>query len=442
MISSATNNALQARIQLLLQTGKMLMENGADTNRVVRDMNRLAVYMGFQENQLRLHILNSVILVDLKAETGTNFCQCEVRGVNMDVIAKVSRLIWRAAEEHYCLEDYKAALEAIEATPKKYSPLTTCYATALACAALSILFGGDLPAAVSTAICAVIGIRARGVLTGYGVNPYACVGLSSFAATFFAWLAQSYVVSATPWIPMVACGLVFIPGVPLINAVDDLVNNYIASGMTRAMNALLIIGGMTFGVVLAMKVGNVSEFASLTVAFSEDFTVSAIAAAVASLGFAVIFNLPPSLLLPAVAGGALAVGLRNLLLFDGGAPLPTATAAGAVAVSLFALFWSRRFRVPTHVFSIPAVIPMMPGVPLYRLLFSIINIDTQPLAVFWASLQGGIQAVLVLIAISVGVAIPNLVARHYIDKAKKEKLDDLLRQAPVPEAAAPLTARP
>ena len=426
MISNVTNNALQTRIQILLQTGKMLMENGADTDRIVRDMNRLAVYMGFQENQLRLHILNSVIMVDLKAETGTNFCQCEIRGVNMDIIAKVSRLIWQAVEERYRLEDYKAALEAIEKAPKKYSALTTCYATSLTCAALSILFGGDLSAAVSTAICAAIGFQARDVFNSCGVNLYAGVALSSFIATFCAWLAQSYVVSATPWIPMVACGLVFIPGVPLINAVDDLVNNYIISGMTRSMNALLIIGGMTFGAILTMKIGNVSGFATLAISYAESFPLSALAGFLASLGFAILFNLPPSLIPAAAVGGTLSVCLRNLLLLDFGVPLPTATAAGAIAVSLFALLMSRLYRVPTHIFSIPAVHPMMPGVPLYRVLFCTINIDAQPFSVFLNSLQDGIQAVLILIGIAVGVAIPNLIARHAIDKAKKRRLDDLM----------------
>ena len=33
----------------------------------------------------------------------------------------------------------------------------------------------------------------------------------------------------TPWHPLIACSLFIVPGIPLINAIDDLVDNYITA---------------------------------------------------------------------------------------------------------------------------------------------------------------------------------------------------------------------
>ena len=57
----------------------------------------------------------------------------------------------------------------------------------------------------------------------------------------------------TPWHPLLACALYIVPGVPLINAVNDLLDNHINTGLVRAMNTLLIVIAMSFGIMLAIK---------------------------------------------------------------------------------------------------------------------------------------------------------------------------------------------
>jgi hypothetical protein len=67
--------------------------------------------------------------------------------------------------------------------------------------------------------------------------------------------------------PVIACSLFIVPGIPLINAVDDLLNNFIIGGTGRAMNALLIIGSMTFGIIVAIHLGGGAyDFTNLSMA--------------------------------------------------------------------------------------------------------------------------------------------------------------------------------
>ncbi len=43
---------LRRKLDLLLRTGKILVESAADTNRIVRNMNRVAAYLGLPEEKM------------------------------------------------------------------------------------------------------------------------------------------------------------------------------------------------------------------------------------------------------------------------------------------------------------------------------------------------------------------------------------------------------
>ncbi len=45
---------LRRKLDLLLRTGKILVESAADTNRIVRNMNRVAAYLGLPEEMHRV----------------------------------------------------------------------------------------------------------------------------------------------------------------------------------------------------------------------------------------------------------------------------------------------------------------------------------------------------------------------------------------------------
>ena len=48
------------KAELLLSVGQLLMENGADTGQIVRDMKRVAAYMGIPAEKFHLHIMYTI----------------------------------------------------------------------------------------------------------------------------------------------------------------------------------------------------------------------------------------------------------------------------------------------------------------------------------------------------------------------------------------------
>ena len=144
----------------------------------------------------------------------------------------------------------------------------------------------------------------------------------------------------------------------------------------------------------------------------DSYLVYAIAAAIAAMGFSMIFNIQRRLLWVVAVGGIIAVCTRNFVNFELGYGPVIGSFMGMV-VSLIAVKAVHWFHVPNHVLTIPSVIPMIPGVLMYRALFGLINMHGV-VGEVTAVVSNGITASLIILCIALGVAVPNIFARRYI----------------------------
>ena len=56
--------SVRRRLDLLLKTGKLLVESSADTSRILRNMKRTAAYLGLTEDKLHIHITYGMLMVN------------------------------------------------------------------------------------------------------------------------------------------------------------------------------------------------------------------------------------------------------------------------------------------------------------------------------------------------------------------------------------------
>lgn len=94
------------------------------------------------------------------------------------------------------------------------------------------------------------------------------------------------------------------------------------------------------------------------------FLIGIGSSAVGSLGFALIFRLRPRHLAPAAFGGTLAFAVY-FLLHRLGLHLFVSNFFAAAAAALFSELCARWLKAPSVVFSIPCLIPLVPGSLLY-----------------------------------------------------------------------------
>ena len=183
------------KLNLLLRTGQMLMESGADTARIVRDTKLVATNMGIPIENFTLHVSYTTLMLNVSEGNNsyTNFKKCLNHGVDMTVISAISKLAWRSVEQHYSLDNYEAELNRIKNLPRQYSPLLSSVAAGFASGGFCKLFGCDWVAFFYTAICAFCGFWIRFLCNKWGINNYASIAISAFFATFHTWVNHSLV---------------------------------------------------------------------------------------------------------------------------------------------------------------------------------------------------------------------------------------------------------
>ncbi len=430
---------LRHKLDLLLRTGKLLVESAADTNRIMRNMNRVAAFLGLPEEHLHIYVTYSMLMVNLSdgEHSFSKFQRCEKHGINMTAIEAVSKLSWRAIREDYSIDRYEEELDKIRSRKRNYTPWQVAIGTGLACGGFCIQFGCDWIAFVYASVAAMLGFRLRAVLNEKGMNHYMSIAIAAFVSTLIAWSSIFLPDwTSTPYHPLLACALFIVPGVPLINFVDDMLDNYIQVGLTRAINTLLMIAAMSFGIALFLKVCgmDVTEFTKISMTPHNNYWSYAAAAAISAMGFSMIFNLPRRLLWVVAIGGIIAVCTRNFVNLgpsndnvglDLG--LTIGSLVGSALVSLIAVKAVHWFHTPNHCLSIPSVIPMIPGVLMYRALVAFIGMNGVVGEVTNA-VKFGVGSALATLCIALGVAIPNIFARRWIANDRQKYLKRIIAE--------------
>lgn len=426
---------LRRKLDLLLRTGKLLVESAADTNRIVRNMNRVAAYLGLPEEKLHIDVSYTMLAVNLSdgSHSFSKFQKCEKHGINMTAISELSKLSWRAIEQDYSLDQYEQELDAIAHKKRNYVPYVVAIGAGFACGGFCKLFGCDWIAFLFASLCAFAGFRTRARCIEFGINVYMSIAIAAFVSTCLAFLTSFSGLSDTPYHPLLACALFIVPGVPLINFVDDMIDNYIQVGLVRATNTALMVGAMAFGIVIAMRLLVMEDvviekkFSELSMVPHDPYYIYAIAAAISAMGFSMIFNIQRRLLWVVAVGGMIAVCTRNFVNFELGMGPVIGSFAGSMLVSIIAVKAVHWFHVPNHVITIPSVIPMIPGVLMYRALFALINMHGV-VGEVTVAVSNGLNASLIIFCIALGVAVPNIFARRYIAKDRQRFLHGELKK--------------
>ncbi len=134
--------------------------------------------------------------------------------------------------------------------------------------------------------------------------------------------------------------------------------------------------------------------------------------AVAAVGFAMLFNVPRRWLAYCALMGAFGHGTRWLLM-QGGTSIEIGTLLGALVVGFLGYGSGRRLRVPTAIFHIPGIIPLVPGRVAYEAMIGLLQVTTATSLTAQQTLLADfsvnvIRVGIMVAAIAIGIAIPRL----------------------------------
>jgi len=121
---------------------------------------------------------------------------------------------------------------------------------------------------------------------------------------------------------------------------------------------------------------------------------------IGTLGFCILFHVPPRHMIPASFGGALG-WIAYVYLTSNGTSTIAACFLGACVISALAEIFSRAGKEATTLFIIPGIIPLVPGATLYYTMRSLLANDFEAAARLGTEalfMAGSIAIALLLIA--------------------------------------------
>ncbi len=147
-----------------------------------------------------------------------------------------------------------------------------------------------------------------------------------------------------------------------------------------------------------------------------------LAAGIAGVGFAVLFNVPQRTLLPigflSALGGLVKFGLMYM-----NVGIVFTSFLAAIVIGVVSIRMAHSKDSPPLVFYIPSVIPLVPGFFIYRMILGLMSLVSETndeifLQNLIATVSNGTKAIFILISLGIGVAVPMLISRRESIKKK------------------------
>ncbi|HEY3909350.1 MAG TPA: threonine/serine exporter family protein [Stellaceae bacterium] len=395
---------------LSLVVGRLLLLNGADTAQVEAAVVRFAAAFGCEA-----HLMVSYEALLLTVVAGNHFrtkigSRVPAMNVGMTVVAAVNRVVAEVERGRCGLDQARAALEAAEHRPPEYARWLVIVALGLTAGSLSRLFGGDWPTFAIAWLAGAAGTWLRLDLGKRRVNPIVVPFAAAWLSGVIGGGAVLLGASATPALCLVAPGMILVPGVPLINGVEDMIRNHMTLGIGRLGFAFLVTTAIAFGLFVAtMATGVTIPVAepALAIAIPQDALFSALAA----LGYAFLFNVPARMAWACVLCGVASHTTRTLCLHLG-IDIIAGTLIGALIAGLLAQGFARYFDAPAAAFAFPGVVAMVPGAYAFRAVLGGLQLahGATAAALPAETLALTLTVALMVAAIAVGIAAPALLA--------------------------------
>ena len=405
----AAHDRLAYQSRVVLRLGQMLLAAGAGSYRVKASMRTCAEAVGIEKHHAQVTFTEVVATAYANGTFRTELAEQRLLGVNADRIDRITNYLATIEGTQVLVEDVDKALDEIERVKPLYGWLANALASGLACAAFAFLNAGGWVECSVVAIAAFIGQFLRRQMLKRHMNHFGvwmvCGGIAASAYILCVYLAQKYMgIEPTHQAGFISALLFLVPGFPLVTGIIDLVRHDFAGGIQRIVYVAMLVVSAGVAVWSISKVFNWSVTPEYVVSLPAyiHFPLRFFTSFVAAFGFAMLFNSPPKVCAAAALIGAVINTGRIALAVELGMPVPAAVGLAALCAGLLAAAAAAKTRYSRVTLSVPAVVIMIPGVPLYRSLTYLNNGQTME------ALEQLSTVLFTIVAIGIGLAISRM----------------------------------
>jgi uncharacterized membrane protein YjjP (DUF1212 family) len=421
-----------------------LHSSGAHYARIVRNVERMANGLGFDVDLVLT--FNGIVLTifkDKKEGSYTLSRSIKLKGINFETVSGISILSWDVLENNISTREISKLLERIK-QKVVYQKWELYLLLPLASVALCRLFEGDWVQCVIAFISTLMGaiflkfLRTKNYnlfFSYFLVTVLSVSAIHLLGAVFNLNTVQALSVSV----------LYLVPGVILINSFIDYLEGFIEAGSSKLIYGVFIIFAIASGFFVSNFIFDQGIFNSLwfdlskaqqSITFHRESSLSLLLATkflyggITSLGFAVLFNTPKRALWVVFLLGGIGFMIKYFLNIEMNFSQLFAVFCASCFVGISGTYFAHRTHTPPVVFTIPAVINMIPGLLSYKFMMGIIKWIMQPNGKVQnaneviETLNTGVSAVFIVFALAFGVAFAVIVFKNH--SVKGNDLNKLL----------------
>lgn len=237
-------------LAVCLLAGKMMIESGSEMYRVEDTMQRIAYNAGATDCET--FTTPTGLLMSLGASR-VQIRQVTHRTINLEQVERINALSRRFAVHDISLMDFYQALVKLNRTAVVFPAWLQLLAAAVISSTLMILYNGvwfDFP---STAVIGTVGYA----IFYFGKQHWQVNFLNEFLAALaiglLAWAAVRLQLGQRLDLIIIGAVMPLVPGVPITNAVRDILAGHLLSGLARGLEALLSVSAIGIGIALTFR---------------------------------------------------------------------------------------------------------------------------------------------------------------------------------------------
>jgi uncharacterized membrane protein YjjB (DUF3815 family) len=287
----------------------------------------------------------------------------------------------------------------------------------------------------SAFVAAVLIDRMQIVMARYRLPFFYLQVAGGFVATIVAIVVSLSPVALDTSLVVTANILMLLAGIGFMGAIQDALTGFYVTSGARVIEALLATAGIIAGVSFGLSVGEVLgvEVGQLEPGVSglDSLPALVIGSAVSAAAFAFASYAPRRALLPIALITAAASGTYYAI-DAGGLGRTWAAAGGAFLIGLVAYAVSGRVRVPPLVVVVSSIVPLLPGLSIYR--------GLSLLAAGGDATSQGLLAMITAASVAIALASGVILGEYVAQPVKREarRLEDRLAG---PRLVGPFRAR-
>lgn len=390
-IDLTDDTAVTEVLRLAIWVGEVLMASGTSTVDTMVQVRQVAGAYGLTECDVDV-TYNSIAISARRGATlppAGSIRIVEHRSHDFTRLAAIDRLVRRIRVGAVSPQQAQETLEGINASPHPYPRWVSTVAWAGMAGSIALLLGaGPLVAFVAFA-CTMLIYRTNVELNKISL-PYF---FQQIIGGFIATVPAAALYAARDWLGMdmrpsliIASGVVvLLSGLSLVGSVQDAITGAPITASARFFEVLMMTAGIVVGVAIGLRVAAAAGFslpvisASLSSGDLTRLPVQVITGAFAAGFFALACYAEGRAVAVAGVAGAVGAFVYSVMSFGNSGPIIAAgTAATIVGVAGGLL--ARRALTPPIIVGIAGITPLLPGLSVYRSLYSFLN--NEPLTGF------------------------------------------------------------